>query len=214
MYFGGLFASLTVFEILMLIFHAAMGSLRVMTALWCLLCGAVAVYGWCNIWPQCRQNGLASVRASLKDWTRTENSCWRFVWGWLCCRLPTRCSTLHTKTGTMKRTVPMQWEQCIPILSIVLLRNPACCTRLSTTKKYVIAGWPIYSSMLSVLSGIHAAIIYRTILPILRWRWRIICCTVFYVISCGMTEEKALIAFVFVYQFFLLAAKKHVAVQQ
>ncbi len=31
-------------------------------------------------------------------------------------------------------------------------------------KKYVIAGWPIYSSMLSVLSGIHAAIIYRTIL--------------------------------------------------
>lgn len=47
-YFGGLFASLTVFEILMLIFHAAMGSLRVMTALWCLLCGAVAVYGWCK----------------------------------------------------------------------------------------------------------------------------------------------------------------------
>ena len=36
-YFGGLFASLTVFEILMLIFHAAMGSLRVMTAL-CACC--------------------------------------------------------------------------------------------------------------------------------------------------------------------------------
>lgn len=133
-YFGGLFASLTVFEILMLIFHAAMGSLRVMTALWCLLCGAVAVYGWCKYGRSVGKNGLASVRASLKDWTRTEKLLLRFVWGWLCCRLPTRCSTLHTKTGTMKRTVPMQWEQCIPILSIVLLRNPACCTRLSTTK--------------------------------------------------------------------------------
>ena len=48
-YFGGLFASLTVFEILMLIFHAAMGSLRVMTALWCLLCGAVACMAGANM---------------------------------------------------------------------------------------------------------------------------------------------------------------------
>ena len=71
-YFGGLFASLTVFEILMLIFHAAMGSLRVMTALWCLLCGAVAVYGWCKYGRSVGKNGLAFVRASLKDWTRTE----------------------------------------------------------------------------------------------------------------------------------------------
>lgn len=33
-------------------------------------------------------------------------------------------------------------------------------------RKYVIAGWPIYSSMLAILSGVHPAIIFRTLLPI------------------------------------------------
>ena len=132
-YFGGLFASLTVFEILMLIFHAAMGSLRVMTALWCLLCGAVAVYGWCKYGRSVGKNGLASVRASLKDWTRTEKLLLAVCLGLVVLQIANTVFNV-TKTGTMKRTVPMQWEQCIPILSIVLHRNPACCTRLSTTK--------------------------------------------------------------------------------
>ena len=74
-------------------------------------------------------------------------------------------------------------------------------------KKYVIAGWPIYSSMLSVLSGIHAAIIYRTILPIFEMA------LAYYLLYSLLRHflrddrRKALIAFVFVYQFFLLAAK-------
>lgn len=33
-------------------------------------------------------------------------------------------------------------------------------------KKYVVAGWPIYSAMISVLSGVHPAIIYRTVMPV------------------------------------------------
>ncbi len=46
---GGLFASLTAFEILALIFHITLGSLRVMTLLWCLLCGSIAAAG---IWKK------------------------------------------------------------------------------------------------------------------------------------------------------------------
>ena len=48
---GGLFASLTAFEILALIFHITLGSLRVMTLLWCLLCGSIAAAG---IWKKIR----------------------------------------------------------------------------------------------------------------------------------------------------------------
>lgn len=39
---GGYFASLFIFEILQLVFHVTMGSLRLMTLLWCLICGAIA----------------------------------------------------------------------------------------------------------------------------------------------------------------------------
>ena len=43
---GGYFASLFIFEILQLVFHVTMGSLRLMTLLWCLICGAIAFFGF------------------------------------------------------------------------------------------------------------------------------------------------------------------------
>ena len=45
---GGYFASLFIFEILQLVFHVTMGSLRLMTLLWCLIC--VANYALFGFW--------------------------------------------------------------------------------------------------------------------------------------------------------------------
>ena len=206
-YFGGLFASLTVFEILMLIFHAAMGSLRVMTALWCLLCGAVAVYGWCKYGRSAGKNGLASVRASLKDWTRTEKLLLAFCLGLVVLQI----------ANTVFNVTYKNWDDETYCANAVGAVYTDLVNRVAPesgvlhpafyNKKYVIAGWPIYSSMLSVLSGIHAAIIYRTILPIFEMA------LAYYLLYSLLRHflrddrRKALIAFVFVYQFFLLAAK-------
>ena len=65
----------------------------------------------------------------------------------------------------MKRTVPMQWEQCIPILSIVLLRIRRAAPGFLQQK---IRDRGLANLQLNALGAErdHAAIIYRTILPI------------------------------------------------
>ena len=144
-YFGGLFASLTVFEILMLIFHAAMGSLRVMTALWCLLCGAVAVYGWCKYGRSVGKNGLAFVRASLKDWTRTEKLLLAVCLGLVVLQI----------ANTVFNVTYKNWDDETYCANAVGAVYTDLVNRVAPesgvlhpafyNKKYVIAGWPIYS---------------------------------------------------------------------
>lgn len=206
-YFGGLFASLTVFEILMLIFHAAMGSLRVMTALWCLLCGAVAVYGWCKYGRSVGKNGLASVRVSLKDWTWTEKLLLAVCLGLVALQIANMVFNVTYKNWDDETYCANAVGAVYTDLVNRVAPESGVLHPAFYNKKYVIAGWPIYSSMLSVLSGVHAAIIYRTILPIFEMA------LAYYLLYSLLRHflrddrRKALMAFVFVYQFFLLAAK-------
>lgn len=158
---GGLFFSFCVFEILSLIFHVTMGSLRLQVALWCVVCIVIALIGW-------RKAGRGE-RPKLKKeetWTQTEkilllvavalivlqtmNTVLNVYYGnW---DDETYCGTAVTSwyTDTVDRYAP----------GIGVKREAFY------SEYYNIATWPVYSSMLAVLTGLHPAIIFRTVLPL------------------------------------------------
>ena len=158
---GGLFFSVAIFEVLMLIFHVTMGSLRMMTLLWCVICGGIAFCGWikhgkdntilCRKWkwaPDKAEIVLYIVVLILVVLT-TVNTVWNTTYlNW---DDETYCTNAVGSwyTDLVNRTAPESGEL----------------KKAFYDKKYVIAGWPIFSAMLAVLTDIHPAVIYRTLLP-------------------------------------------------
>ena len=160
---GGLFASFCVFEALAMIFHVAMGSLRLMTGLWCVLCGGLAIWGY-----RARKEDRTSrtLKKAEESWDQTQKLLLLFAVFLIALQTmntvfntyygnwddETYCGTAVTSwyTDTVNRYAP----------STGVLQRPFY------NDKYVIASWPVYSSMLAVLTGVHPAIIFRTILPL------------------------------------------------
>ncbi len=157
---GGLFASFCVFEVLAMIFHVTMGSLRVMTGIWCVLCGGLAAWGYWRASRQPRQTTCGRNR-----WEQTEKLL--LAAAVLLIALQTLNTLLNTYYGnwddeTYCGTAVTSWytdtvNRYAP--STGALQQPFY------NDKYVIASWPVYSSMLAVLSGVHPAILFRTVLP-------------------------------------------------
>lgn len=158
---GGLFFSFCIFEILAIVFHATLGSLRLMTLLWCGICFGISVWGWYGYYK-----GKRPQKAQTERWThkqkivlfievvlimlQTLNTAINTYYGnW---DDETYCGTAVTSwyTDTVDRYGP----------------NSGVLQPAFYNQKYNIASWPVYSAMLAVLTGIHPAVIFRTILPL------------------------------------------------
>lgn len=159
--FCGLFASFCVFEVLAVPFHAALGSLRLMTALWCAICGAVALWGF---WKFCR--GVRPEPSPAQRWTSTQKLLLAVAVALILVQVlntflnvyygnwddETYCGTAAASwyTDTVDRYAP----------------NSGVLQPAFYNDKYNIAAWPVYSSMLAVLTGVHPVILFRTVLPL------------------------------------------------
>lgn len=199
---GGLFSGFCVFEILSLVFHVALGSLRLQIAIWCVICIVIASMGW---WKAVR--GERPVLAKPEKWTRMEMILLLIAIAMIL--FQTMNTVLNTYYGnwddeTYCGTAVTSWytdtvDRYMPGLGVL---KPAF-----YEMSYNIASWPVYSSMLAVLTRIHPAIIFRTILPLFEIplayyiAYKLI--RVFYKES----KEKILLAFIYFQLFTLLAAE-------
>lgn len=158
---GGLFASFCVFEVLAVIFHVTLGSLRVMIALWMVICLAVALHGWWRF-----RRGHRPVRQSAEAWTRMQRLLLVLVVALVL--IQTLNTVLNAYYGnwddeTYCGTAVVSWytdtvDRYAPNTGVL---QPAF-----YNLTYNLAAWPVYSSLLAVLTGLHPAILYRTILPL------------------------------------------------
>ena len=159
---GGFFVSLCAFEVLALIFHAVYGSLHVMVILWCMSCGSLACLGFFR--GKKPDNPLSKI--AFSDWSRTEKILLLLV------AILILLQTLNNVLNTTYRN----WDDetyCANAVGSWYTDKVNRCAPQSGIyrnafydKKYTLAAWPIYSSMLAVLSHVHPAIIYRTVLPL------------------------------------------------
>ena len=157
----GLFASFCVFEALALPFHAALGSLRLMTVLWCVVCGVVALWGFWKF-----RRGMRPQPSPAQRWTRTQKLLLAVAVALILVQVlntflnvyygnwddETYCGTAAASwyTDTVDRYAP----------------NSGVLQPAFYNDKYNIAAWPVYSSMLAVLTGVHPVILFRTVLPL------------------------------------------------
>lgn len=158
---GGLFFSFCVFEVLAVIFHITLGSLRLLTAIWCGICMAVALAGWRKA---ARGHRPAFGRGA--EWTQIERVLLLVAVALVV--FQTMNTVLNTFYGnwddaTYGGTAATSWytDTVDRYDSWFGVLRPAF-----YATQYNLAAWPVYSSMLSVLTGIHPVIIYRTILPL------------------------------------------------
>ena len=157
----GLFASFCVFEALAVPFHATLGSLRLMTVLWCVICGTMALWG---LWKF--RYGVRPERSSMERWTRTQKLLLVVAIAFIL--LQVLNTLLNTYYGnwddeTYCGTAAASWytdtvDRYGPNSGVL---QPAF-----YNEKYNIAAWPVYSSMLAVLTGVHPVILFRTVLPV------------------------------------------------
>lgn len=155
----GFAASLSLFEILMLGFHATGGSLRLMVLLWSVLCAAGALYGF---W---KTRGKL-FRGTAPRLAATE----------ILLLAAVAAAVAVVTLNTVLNTTYVNWDDQTYCANAVGSWQSDLVNRLAPhsgtirppfyDKKYVIAGWSVYSSMLAVLSGLHPAIIFRTLLPL------------------------------------------------
>lgn len=163
---GGLFTSWCLFEILAMIFHVTLGSLRLMTVLWCILCCGIALFGYWRRF-RCRAQISAPARpAAAEAWTRLQVLLLILILALVA--LHTLNTVLNTyywnyDDETYRGTAVTSWytdtvDRYAP--------NSGTLQKIFYNEKYVIASWPVFSSVLAVLTKIHPAIIFRTIMPV------------------------------------------------
>lgn len=162
-YFGGLTAGWTLFELLALLFHRMLWSLRVMTVLWLLLCVVAAIVGYFRG----RKRLTPKDKAPGPAWTISQKLLLVLV------LLVVAALTLNT----VLRTYYGNWDDETYCSVAVTSWYTDTVYRGSTTAgtpveafsniQYMIADWPVYSASLAVLSGLHPAIVYRTLMPLL-----------------------------------------------
>lgn len=158
----GFSASLMYFEILMLIFHALGASFRIMVWMWSIPCGLTSVYGLL----QTRRDKTAIVMQNKGSWDVLSILLFAAVLS----------LTAVIMLNTVLNTTYVNWDDRTYAANAVGTWQTDLVNRVAPYSgsaraafydpQYVISGWPIYSSMLAVLSGIHPAIIFRTLLPL------------------------------------------------
>lgn len=159
----GLCASWSLFEILAILFHCTQWPLHVMTLLWLCICVGVASVGYFRkqdavvCWFQsfqCRQNrwelALWGVLIVLVIAQTLSTVLGAFYGNW---DDSTYCSIATTSwyTDTANRYSPQTGEW-----GTVLYDG-----------QYVLAAWPLLSASIAQLTGIHPAIIFRTLMPLI-----------------------------------------------
>lgn len=200
-YMTGFFASLCVFEALFLVFHIMLWSLRVMTLLWLLLCGGVALWGWLKNRHSLKHEKrvpldrmerlLLSVIATLVVVQMLNTLLNAYYGNW---DDETYCGTAVVSyyTDTADRYAPQHIVEKSPFYDV----------------QHCLAAWPIYCAMLSVITKVHPAIVFRTLLPLLEIP------TVYYIAYLLLraffpqNRKKAELALIFYYVFVLAAAEK------
>ena len=200
---GGLFFTFCVFEVLSLIFHVTLGSLRFEIVLWCVLCLAIALMGW---WKASR-----GERPELKRkvaWTRAEKILLLIVVVFIV--FQTMNTVLNVYYGnwddeTYCGTAVTSWytDTVDRFAASTGIKQDAFYNGY-----YNIASWPVYSSMLAVLTGIHPAIIFRTILPLFEIP---LAYYIAYLLICVFWKgyrAKALLS-LFYFQIFTILAAEH-----
>lgn len=160
----GLCASWSLYEILAILFHCTQWPLHVMTLLWLCICVGLASVGYYSKrnavihWFQsfqCRQNrwelalwGLLIVLIIAQTISTVLGA---FYGNW---DDSTYCSIATTSwyTDTANRYSPQSGEW-----GAVLYDG-----------QYVLAAWPLLSASIAQLTGIHPAIIFRTLMPLVE----------------------------------------------
>ena len=163
-YVTGLCASWSLYEILLLLFHIALWPLHAMTFLWLFVCAIGAGSGYYRnrsailqffrnpsiVCPR-REQCLMALLAILVLAQALSAVVGAYYGNW---DDSTYCGIATTSwyTDTVNRYSPDTGE-----LQPVLYGG-----------QYVLAGWPVFSASLAQLTGIHPAIIFRTLMPLIE----------------------------------------------
>lgn len=159
----GYSVSLCLFEVLALIFHATGASLRLMVLLWCVFCVPGTLYGW-RTWK---------ISATPESVIRSKNRADGLE---ITLLIAVALAVAVITLNTVFNTTYVNWDDQTYCTNAVASWQSDLVNRLAPhsgtmrpafyDKKYAIASWPVYSSMLAVLSGVHPAIVFRTVLPL------------------------------------------------
>ena len=161
---AGFGLSTAVFEILCLVFHGMLWSLRLMVAIWCIICAVLMLLGFIKV---TKAGQLRKPELVLRARGCTE---------WLLLAMVVLITVLLTGC-TVFGTIYINWDDqtyCATAVSSLLAdtvnRGSIEAGKLVPAfiydKQYSLPNWPIYNAMLALLTGVHPAIVYRTILPL------------------------------------------------
>lgn len=162
----GLCFCFLLYELLYLIFHVTLGSLTAMTLLWLVVCVVVAFVGFRRI---CRRQAKSLYASdSPPSWKRWEiilffvivaflllqifNAVFRTYYGNQDDHYYCAIATTSLSTDTVNRYSPISGLLRPSFYEI----------------DYTLPAWPTFSASLALLTGVHPAIIYRTLLPLVE----------------------------------------------
>ena len=154
------------YELLYLVFHITLGSLAAMTTLWFVACLVLSLVGILRLHRQ--RSGISPAPDASPCWgawdvillsaviafflLQTFNTVFRTYYGNLDDHYYCAIATTSFSTDTVNRYYPISG----------LLKNAFY------EKDYTLPAWPTFSASLALLTGVHPAIIYRTLLPLVE----------------------------------------------
>lgn len=158
---GGLFTGFALFWGLALVFHAALGSLRLMTALWLVLCLGLALWGGLR-W----RRGEHPIRRPGPAWTSAQRLLLAVIA--VLVLLHILNTVLNTRYGNWDDETYISMATTSVLTDTANRFSPHSGRLLPAfyVRQYDIVPWPLYSAMLTLLTGIHSAILFRTVLPV------------------------------------------------
>lgn len=162
----GLCACFLFYELLYLIFHITLGRLTVMTILWLSACIAGASVGfWRNYHLQVNAMPASNDIQRWGHWDiifffivitlfllQIFNTAFRTYYGNLDDHFYCAIATTSLSTDTVNRYSPIS----------------GLAKKAFYSREYALPAWPTFSASLALLTGVHPAIIYRTLLPLVE----------------------------------------------
>lgn len=162
----GLCLCFFLYQLLYLFFHITLGSLTVMTFLWLATC--VAITSVSLLKTQRFQRNVLSISTFIQSWghwdtilffavvvfflLQTFNTVFRTYYGNLDDHYYCAIATTSLSTNTVNRFSPISGLLKDAFFNI----------------NYTLPAWPTFSASLALLTGVHPAIIYRTLLPLVE----------------------------------------------
>ena len=162
----GLCTCFLFYELLYLIFHITLGSLTVMTFLWFVTCITAASVGFWRMHHI--QANVLSGSNNIRNWGQWDgfllfvvvsffllqafNTVFRTYYGNLDDHYYCAIATTSLSTDTVNRYSPISG---LPKSAFY-------------EKDYTLPAWPTFSASLALLTGVHPAIIYRPLLPLVE----------------------------------------------